>query len=225
MWLNMRGWSLIELLLALLLASLMSLALGSCALALLHHHQQQQRLNQLTDDLLLVAGFISRELRRSGYWGEGAALWQQPQHNPFLAFFVSADGHCLLYRYDLNGDGLLQGGAGPSPWHALASEANPSERFGIRLRDGALQLRKDDAACDSATGWETLTSTNSQISPQVNEPPFALTWPQPVHGGWQLRPVMVRVKLQLSHSQQPELLRPLQLAVVPRNGGAWHYAP
>ena len=223
--LNAAGWSLIELLLALLLASLTAIALGSCALALLHHHQQQQRLNQLTDDLLLASGFISRELRRSGYWGETGALWLQPQHNPFLALSVSADGHCLLYHYDLNSDGLLQGGVGPSPWHAQASEANPSERFGIRLRAGALQLRKDGAACNSATGWETLTSGNSHIAPLANEPPFALTWPAPLYPGWQLRPVLVAVRLQLSHNQQQELLRPLQLEVVPRNGGAWHYAP
>lgn len=223
--LNLGGWSLIELLLALLLASLTAIALGSCALALLQHHQQQQRLNQLTDDLLLAGGLISRELRRSGYWGESAALWQQPQHNPFLALSVSADGHCLLYHYDFNGDGLLQGGVGPSPWHALASEAIPSERFGIRLRAGALQLRKDGAACDSASGWETLTSANSQVVPLAEQPPFALNWPVPLHSGWQLRPVVVAVNVQLSHSQQQALQRPLQLELVPRNGGAWHYAP
>lgn len=225
MWLNMRGWSLIELLLALLLASLTAVALGSCALALLQHHQQQQRLNQLTDDLLLAGGLISRELRRSGYWGASSALWQQPQRNPFLALAVSADGHCLLYHYDLNGDGLLQGGVGPSPWHALASEANPSERFGIRLHGGALQLRKDGAACNSATGWETLTSAHSLVAPLANQPPFSLSWPEPLHSGWQLRPVVAVVNLQLRHSQQPELQRPLQLQLVPRNGGAWHYAP
>lgn len=220
-----KGWSLIELMLGMLLASITAIALGSCALALLQHHQQQQRLNQLTDDLLLAEGLIGRELRRSGYWGAQAALWQQPQHNPFLALSVSADGHCLFYHYDLNDDGLLQGGVGPSPWHVAASESAPTERFGIRLRAGALQLRKDGAACNSATGWETLTSSNSQITPVDDEPPFALLWPQALHPGWQLRSAVVVVNLQLSHSQQPQLQRPLQLEIVPRNGGGWHYAP
>ena len=56
-------------------------------------------------------------------------------------------------------------------------------------------------------------------------PPFALLWPQALHPGWQLRSAVVVVNLQLSHSQQPQLQRPLQLEIVPRNGGGWHYAP
>jgi len=212
------GFSLVELLVALLIGSLVAATFVTSWLAFVHHHQQQQLINRLNDEVALVAGYISRELRRAGYWHGGSALLLESAANPFLPPAVNADGDCLIYSYDLNSDGLLQGGAAGSPWHTAATAAASDERFGLRLHDGQLQVSRDGANC-SGGSWEALTTTAISVGPLTSgDPPFQVIWPAAETSDWQLLHAEVAVALSFHDRRQPELARPLRLAVVPRNG-------
>lgn len=213
-----HGLTLVELLISMVIGLMLSAAFISCWLAFVRHYQQQQQLNRLADETLLVAGFIGRELRRAGHWRAGVALLNEPLANPFTALSTADDGHCLRYRYDLNGDGRLQGGEPlTAPWHAAATSSASNENFALRLRGDQLQLSRGGGSCTSG-GWETLTTPGIGVAPLEGEPPFVIHWPPASAAGWQLTRPQVAVALLLQDQAEPELQRPLRLRVEVRNG-------
>lgn len=217
------GLTLVELLIAMVIGLLLSAAFISGWLAFVRHYQQQQQLNRLADEALLVGGFIGRELRRAGHWRAGVALLTEPLANPFTALATEDEGRCLRYRYDLNGDGRLQGGEpSTAPWHAPATSSASNENFALRLRGDQLQLSRGGGSCTSG-GWETLTTPGIGVAALEDEPPFAIYWPPaPTATGWQLAQPQIAVALMLHDQMVPELQRPLRLRVEVRNG-VWRH--
>lgn len=218
-----RGLTLVELMISMVIGLLLSAAFTSCWLAFVRHYQQQQQLNRLADEAMMVSGFLGRELRRAGFWQAGVALIHEPLANPFSPLSADDGGRCLRYRYDLNGDGRLQGGdPATAPWHAPATSSAGNENFAIRLRGRALQLSRDGGAC-SGGGWETLTTPGVEVMPLDAEPVFAIRWPPlPAGSGWQLAQPQVSIALLLRDEQEPGLQRPLRLQVEVRNG-VWRH--
>lgn len=119
--------------------------------------------NRLTEEVLSIRALLTRDLRRAGYWGADPAtdeLW----NNPFTLnetdlqlsqMSGEAASSCVLYTYDLDGNGLL----GDS---ALLSPA--SERFGFRLNNSKLEMfSAGDFDCDDGV-WQTLSSPDIVIS-------------------------------------------------------------
>lgn len=213
------GLTLVELMISITIGLLLSAAFTSCWLGLLAHHQQQQRLNRLADEAMLLSGYISRELRRAGYWQGGVALLEQPLANPFADMAVEQQGTCLSYRYDLNGDGRLQGGEPvTAPWHAPATSSASNENFAMRVRDGAIQVSRDGGDCRSG-GWESLSQPAVAVAPLTDHPVFALVWPSPSEpSGWRLVQPRISVSLLLQDRAEPELQRTLRFTVGVRNG-------
>lgn len=108
------------------------------------------RLNQ---ELRVVMGFISDELKRAGYSAD-------PDNDEFISeLFVSPSNDCILYSYDSDGNGVR-----------TAAEEN----FGFRLESEQIQWGRN-VNCNAAAGWESLTFTeNSRITSFTILPPTNL---------------------------------------------------
>ena len=130
-----------------MLASGLSLALlaafSSAVVAQLNASTEALKHARLHHEISAALDHVSRELRRAGAWASSAHASAVPWHNPFTqtntALSVTADGSCVLYSYDRNRNGREDG-----------------ERFGFRLRDGAIENRIAGRGCRDR-GWQKLS--------------------------------------------------------------------
>lgn len=149
------GFTLGEMLLAMLLSSLIFLAAGQFFPQLFQQSrrlQQQQQLAQEIHQLMLV---FEKSLRRAGY------CQQAPCRLP--AITISQDQHCLILqwqdrRYISAG---LSGGI-------------HNESYGYRWRDGQIETQRNVNGCQGS-GWERLTDPAVL---QVDELTFMLQAPR-----------------------------------------------
>lgn len=110
---------------------------------------------RLEQEMHSVMDLILRDLRRAGSHGRPTLL-ASGGGNPFslggaAAFAGEPAASCIVFSYDLDQDGLLDAATG-------------DERFGFRLRDQTLELRRSGLDC-AANGWEALTDrTHTRIT-------------------------------------------------------------
>lgn len=110
--------------------------------------------SQLAEETETIMDFMSSEIMRAGYNGDTVALVTDPVANPSLfrnsiavtAHPSEAANTCITYRYDFDGDGILD-------------TLGVNEEFGFRLRSSQVQIRQSGAACASdVTGsWESIS--------------------------------------------------------------------
>ncbi len=110
-----RGLTLVELLLSLSLGLILLAGLLSLYTALWRDQMQRVQRLRLQQELQAVLETMRQDLRRAGYWNSasrpnpppGGNPWAGP--NPFarLTLQPTLQGHCLVYRYDADGDGRL----------------------------------------------------------------------------------------------------------------------
>ena len=97
---------------------------------------------QLNRELGILVDTMSGEIRRHGYFATSGV-------NPYQASSsagISISGSCILYGYDVNADGIQ----------------DDNEFRGFRLDGQKLwSARTASAACDSTSGWEEFSSTDS----------------------------------------------------------------
>lgn len=135
-----RGQVLLELLLAAALAlTLLGGASATLARLLAGNATDLNRL-RLGQELAALRALLVAELTRAGAWAmpPGADPADNPFNRPGLR--LTAHDDCVLFGYDRNRNGV----------------ADPQERYGLRLRGGALQARKAGRQCHQP-GWEDLT--------------------------------------------------------------------
>ena len=136
------GFTLVELLVGLALGLLVLAA----ALTLLAQQTHEQRAllveARLMQDLRSAADLVARDLRRAGHWADaGAGTWRAdaaPAANPYAALAPAAaasDAAAYAYSRDAVENHVLDG----------------NERFGLRLRNRAIELQL------GAGNWQTLT--------------------------------------------------------------------
>lgn len=140
-----RGHTLSELLIA---STIGLFIIAGLLHAYMLHAGETRRLmaeSQLRQALGAAATLITGELRRAGYWSraretlDGAA-------NDYAPIRI-IDGDCILYSYDRAAD-------------SADGIPGDDDRFGLRLRGGALQIKTSDgcgaggcASCDSGVWW------------------------------------------------------------------------
>lgn len=146
-----QGFTLVELLVGIALGTFLLLGLVSATVGLLRG--EVVTTSRMSTELRNSAFVIERDLSRAGYHGAAAAaLLAGPAAyaNPFSTLDVSTPG-CVLYSYDLNGNGTLD----------TAPESD--ERFAVAMLDGQLFMRRSgaDYDCDVTKGvWEPLMDAN-----------------------------------------------------------------
>lgn len=160
-----HGLSMVEL----LVGTAVGLLVVAAASILVAQHMRDNRAlmieTRLMQDLRTTADVISRDLRRAGYWahaasgvaGDSAAAVPA---NPYAD--VSPDGSAsdaVSFRYSRD-----------------ASEddaVDDNERFGFRLRNGAIEFELGDANWQALTDATTLTVTAFTITPHTEEASLA----------------------------------------------------
>ncbi|PIZ04523.1 MAG: hypothetical protein COY58_03470 [Gammaproteobacteria bacterium CG_4_10_14_0_8_um_filter_38_16] len=150
---NQKGMSIVEVIVALLIASVVIVA----ALTLFSNSMttSQRVLDQgkLDRDLNAAMDAMVLDLKRAGYWGTAT----NSNTNPFMAtgldITTNSDGTCVTFTYDKNNDGTV----------ATVSAAADDEHYGFRKNGAALQYRPPGATTDcsaASTNWDNLTDTN-----------------------------------------------------------------
>lgn len=156
---NQHGLSLVELLVGLALGLFIVAVAGTL---LVTQTPEQRRLaaeQRLMQDLRTAADVVTRDLRRAGHWGAAASgVWMPAASgvgaNPYapLAPDVAASD-AANWRYSR--DAVEN--------HAL--DAN--EQFGLRLRNGAIELGLGAGQWQSLTDSGTLVVTALEVAPTV----------------------------------------------------------
>lgn len=154
-----RGLSLVELLVAFALGLFV---VAVAATLLVGQAQAQRRLaieERLTQDLRTAADVIVRDLRRAGHWGAAASgVWMPAASgiaaNPYAAISPdAAASDAASWRYSR--DAVENHGV----------DAN--EQFGLRLRNGAIELALGAGQWQSLTDAGTLVVTAFEVVPST----------------------------------------------------------
>lgn len=109
---------------------------------------------RLNEELGNVYSLIVSDVRRAGYTGSTVAMVTDPEANPspfnnsiaVSEYAGETANSCITFAYDSNENGALDNAA-------------PDENYGYRLRDGAIEIRRNGALC-TAIGWEDLTDSD-----------------------------------------------------------------
>lgn len=156
--LHRGGFTLVELLVGLALG----LFVVAAAIALLAAQAREQRSlaiqHRLMQDLRTASDVIARDLRRAGHWGAAASAVATTSNaaipgNPYAAISPStaaSDAVAFGYSRDTVENGSV----------------DPNETFGLRLRNGVVELLLG-TAWQALTDAGTLTVTEFRVVPTV----------------------------------------------------------
>ena len=151
-----RGFTFVELLVALAINLVLFAGLLTIFLSNINHYRSSINLNRLNQQLHTSMLLMTNEIRRAGYWVNAQNdLGSAVNNNPFMAAGtnITVSGSCILFTYDSNSDGAL-----PS----IAANVD-DERYGFRLSGQTLQTRAYGSPYDCATAsdnWENVTDSN-----------------------------------------------------------------
>jgi prepilin peptidase dependent protein B len=158
------GFTLTELLVALVINVLVLGSLLGIFIANLNHYTTTINSNRLNQQLQAVMQLMTSDIRRAGYWSNASNnIATDTNTNPFIVagttdISVGGTGNnCILFSYDHNSNGTLPG---------LSTTAD-DERYGYRLVGGAIQTRPWGATfnCSAATtNWENITDPTVTIT-------------------------------------------------------------
>lgn len=150
-----KGFTLVELMIALLLNAFLLAALTTIFLANLDHNRRMINNSRLNQQLNIAMNMMARDISRAGYWANATSdIGSASNNNPFMAantdITVNAGGNCILFTYDHDANGAL----------AAISSAIDDERYGFRLNNQTLQARPPGATFDcnaASSNWENVT--------------------------------------------------------------------
>ncbi len=159
-----HGFSLVELMISITVGLVVLGGVVSIFSSSVKSNADALRMTRLNQELQATMSMMTRDIRRAGYWGNAtnaigsllvSGVETRPNTNPFddpVTRVVTGNhgteptNSCITYSYDRNGDGNIN--------------SSPNERFGFRLRSGAVEFREGGAAC-TAVGWERITDERS----------------------------------------------------------------
>src|SRR5690242_20718020 len=106
------GFSLIELMVALVAGLIVSAAVVAFTMSSFRSNGEYVVSTRLTQELRNSLDLVMRDLRRAGYDEGALGLLATGQMSPFSSMSVDVDAECILYGYDRKSDdaGLYQPG-------------------------------------------------------------------------------------------------------------------
>jgi prepilin peptidase dependent protein B len=153
---TMRGLTLIELLIGLVLGLLIVAAATGLTTGQLRENRSLTVESRLMQELRTTADIVTRDLRRAGYWAGAtaglAAGGGATPGNPYTAVEPSAAAaNSVSFRYsrDTTENNLV----------------DSNEQFGFRLRNGVIEMQL------GANNWQALTDANSLTVIEFNVTP------------------------------------------------------
>jgi prepilin peptidase dependent protein B len=161
---KVAGFTLTELLVALVINVLVLSSLLGIFISNLNHYTTAINTNRLNQQLQAIMQLMTSDIRRAGYWSNAYTnIGTDTNTNPFMVtgttdVSVGGTGNdCIIFTYDHSGTGTL-----PS-----ISTTSDDERYGYRLINGAIQTRPWGAtfSCGAAnTNWENMTDSTITIT-------------------------------------------------------------
>lgn len=131
------GITLIEMMIAMILGLLVVGAIITIFISNVKSSSENIRMIHLNQELRSVMGFMSDELKRAGYSAD-------PDSSEFIDEIYTATPNCILYAYDVDGDGVRDN----------------NERFGFKLDGSAIEWGQNRTAKTCTSGvWTALTET------------------------------------------------------------------
>ena len=130
------GLTLIEMMIAMLIGLLVTGSIISVFISNVKSSSENVRMIQLNQELRTVMTFISDEIKRSGYSADPTII-------TFIDDFNTATANCVLYSYDVNGNGVQ----------------TTNEKFGFRLNGDTIEWGSN-VACGANANWQDLTEVN-----------------------------------------------------------------
>ncbi|WP_371186430.1 prepilin-type N-terminal cleavage/methylation domain-containing protein [Thalassotalea maritima] len=161
-----HGFTLVELLLSMVFGLIVLSGVTYVYVSVISSSSSTLQNTKLNSQVATMMAVISADIRRAGYWAN--ATHEEPSDNPFnvdddtLLVIVNSmadsskilentdqSGSCVLYSYDRNINGVVD---------ALGVD---NELFGVRLNDGAVEMRlagsvSDADSCTDGT-WEVIS--------------------------------------------------------------------
>lgn len=151
----MRGFSLLEVLMAMAISSILLLGASRFLPALQRGIMQQMQQQTLEDEVWQRVYTVAKHLQRAGYCGSDSCGGEPLQ--------ILQQGQCVIARWDANSNGV---------WETSPTEE--ADSIGFRFKSGALETLRGATGCDGK-GWEkmtdpaTLTVTAFQVTRQTIE--------------------------------------------------------
>jgi len=155
---RLLGFTLTELMIALVINAFIFLSLVNVFSANVTHYTATLNANRLNQQLQAALQLMTGDIRRAGYWSNARNdVGTNQNNNPYMAsgYDISVGGtgnSCILLSYDRNSNGSLP----------LITSTADDERYGYRLSNQAIQARPWGAtySCTApATNWENMTDT------------------------------------------------------------------
>lgn len=170
-----RGLSLVELMVGLAVGMIVVAAAITLLAAQSREHRSAGLEMRLMQELRGTTELITRDLRRAGHWGDAAAgLWagaaSAPLANPYAALApidAASSAASFSYSRDATENHLL--------------DAN--EQYGLRLRRGVIELQLGAGNWQALTDPASMTVTEFDIQPAVQELPLLEHCPRPCPAG------------------------------------------
>ena len=156
-----RGLSIVEL----LVGTAVGLVIVAAATTVVTRHARENRAlaieTRLVQDLRTAADIIARDLRRAGHWGGSASGVRGDDGSPVLTNpyalvtpeTAASDAIRLSFSRDAGENGIVDG----------------NERFGFRLRNGAIELQLGDGNWQALTDPATLSVVAFEVAPRTEE--------------------------------------------------------
>lgn len=155
--LKVSGFTLTEIMIALVINSILFAALVTIFIDNLEHYRKVLSTNRLNEQLNSAMQLMVTEIRRAGYWSNAQNdIGLNQNNNPFQAAATDiavTNGNCILFTYDHNKTGSLP---------AIASGSD-DDRYGFALNNQILQTRPPGAvySCsNNSAAWENMTDSN-----------------------------------------------------------------
>lgn len=108
-----RGFSLVELMVAMVLGLIVSIAVIALVVAIIKSNRETLQATRLTQELRATLSVIAHDLRRARGVDDPLSTVMQAGGNPFMAVSTRTAG-CVVYAYD---------GAIDGPWHVVKLDA------------------------------------------------------------------------------------------------------
>lgn len=155
-YLQFAGFTLVELLVALVVSSLLLIGMIAAFVANANHYQKVIDQNRLNQQLEAILDIMANDIRRAGYDSTASNdIGLDQNTNPFQAagadISVNGANDCILFTYD-------HGNTGSLPSIAAGSD---DDRYGYLLSGNVIYSRPPGAAFTcSSTGWEAVTDSH-----------------------------------------------------------------
>ena len=157
-----QGFSLVEMMVGMALGLVIVGIATTLLVSRIHEHRAMLLEARLMHDLRTSAELISRDLRRAGYWGaagESVRRSASTMGNPYAAVApMTAASDAIAFRFSRD--------------EKENNVVDTKERFGFRLRGGAIQMLIGDGSWQALTDTGTMTVTQLQFTPGVRELPL-----------------------------------------------------